>query len=167
MKGKYAAQAKNRLANLDNELLQEVVAERDTVRSERDRLAQELKELQRDLHAKAMAEAGRMARAEIERLKAEAAELRAAIPAREEELFRGLFRLYRKHDHIPAGGERVSFYRLMADTADLFKCSRILGDALADDLFVGEDGDHGRRDWRKRNSKSMRGMADLAEKGRI
>ncbi|WP_064078350.1 hypothetical protein [Prescottella equi] len=78
MKGKYAAKAKNRLANLDNEILQEVVAERDILKMERDALARELSEVERDVNARAMRKAGELASAEVESLQEGISSVRAA-----------------------------------------------------------------------------------------
>lgn len=68
MKGKYAAKAANRLADLDNELLQQTIAERDSLKAECATLERRLSQLSRDTNAEAMRRAGEIAATEISRL---------------------------------------------------------------------------------------------------
>ncbi|MET8648501.1 hypothetical protein [Nocardia aurea] len=74
-KGKYAAKAKNRLANLDNEILQEVVAERDSLKHDLDQTRQEIAELTRDVHSTVMRKAGELAAEELDRLRTQLRDL--------------------------------------------------------------------------------------------
>lgn len=121
MKGKYATQAKNRLANLDNELLQEAINERDTARAERDRIAQEMNELRRDFQAKAMAEGGRLAHDEVARLQAELAKIHRESASNSLKLFNKVMEIVDKYGlstgvkHSNLVRELVILFRLDED----------------------------------------------------
>jgi hypothetical protein len=65
MKGKHGALARNRLVRLDNELLVEVMAERDVLRTELDLALLRNEEQCRDANAVAMRKAGVMAAEDI------------------------------------------------------------------------------------------------------
>jgi len=65
-KGKYTAKAANRMANLDNELLQQAVAERDALRAELDVERLKVQAAERNLHSRAIREAGSIARADVQ-----------------------------------------------------------------------------------------------------
>jgi hypothetical protein len=65
MRGKYAAKAANRTANLDNDLLQAAIAERDEARAERDMVSLELQEAQRNQSSRALAAANVIAAEQV------------------------------------------------------------------------------------------------------
>lgn len=99
MRGKQAAKARNRLANLDNEILQEVVADRDSLREELDAERLKVKDVERDLNGKAMRLAGEMSRADVERLTGELNAERMGRANDKEHLAFGLFRLFAGDDY--------------------------------------------------------------------
>ncbi|MEN6535090.1 MAG: hypothetical protein ABFD89_15605 [Bryobacteraceae bacterium] len=65
-RGKYAAKAANRLANLDNELLQQTIAERDALSMELDVARLKLQESERNLYSRALREGASLAAADID-----------------------------------------------------------------------------------------------------
>lgn len=129
-KGKYAAKAKNRLANLDNEILQQVVAERDALRRERDELARRIEEGERSTNAIAMRKASDLAGEEIQRLTDELVEAKAFHASELERLCLEVFRLFDKHDPHFADASAGD------DFAELFGMGAQIGRMITESGFV-------------------------------
>lgn len=78
-KGKYAARAANRLANLDNELLQKVIKERDALASELDQERLKFQAAQRTLYSRVIKEAQSLAASDIAHANKRAEECRSEL----------------------------------------------------------------------------------------
>lgn len=130
-KGKYAAKAKNRLANLDNEILQDVIAQRDALKVERDNLSAQLEGASRDLVAKAMRKAEELSRQEVARLEAELRKERADRATEREQTCFELFRLFVETNARVNDGNYDSFAELfgMGDRIGELVISPTIGDA--------------------------------------
>lgn len=77
MRGKQAAKARNRLAALDNEIIAEVVAERDALKAERDALTVEVAILRRDTRSEALRIGADLAHDEVAHLQTRLADEQA------------------------------------------------------------------------------------------
>ena len=157
MRGKYAAQAENRRVNLDNQLLQQTTAERDAAKARIHVLEAQLHALSLDTTRRARELAAELAGADIARLEAEVADLQRQQPLRDEELFRGLMKLYGGHHQVPM--------LLLSHIAELFGCTHLLGDSLVEHILP-TDALESPRKLRRRASKGLRVLRDPSEQRR-
>lgn len=142
-RGKYAAKAANRMANLDNELLQQAIEDRNQAREERDAVLLELRALKRDMQGVAMREASRLAESEIRRLNDELREMQIRHIADNEEKFRKIVRtLKRGRLELP-------------EVAEILGYGSMLGEVVADEL-----GGMGAREYRRRTVSGERLLSD-------
>ncbi|MET8648502.1 hypothetical protein [Nocardia aurea] len=151
-RGKYAAKASNRLANLDNELLQRTIAERDALKAERDHLARQVHDLTRDSEALAMRRAGELAGVELTRLREEIAEENRQRPLRDEEQFRALCRIFKKYEKVPG--------KDLPEIAEIFGCGKIAGAIFEEEIFDGIEG-RGSRFQRRHSAKTYRIIEEI------
>jgi len=158
-RGKYAAKAKNRLANLDNEILQEAIAERDSLRMELDVERLKVQEAERLLHSRSMRKAGEIAADEVSRLRAEILQIRTSHRAEIERLGFAVARLIFPDGRVQLD-PRVDSNSLLANLADLFG----LGDKCGE-LIAHWGGDFAKRNYRRRDSKVFRVIAELHRQG--
>lgn len=152
MKGKQAAKAKNRLANLDNEILQEIVTERDALKADRDGLKKQLADAKRDLHAQVKRMAGELAGAEMARIRTELAEARIAFAEEKEGLAFKTFQMVLPDrlspDKFPAG--------MVEDLAEVFGMGPKLGE-----LIAHWGGMHAARGAKRRTAQTVRATVSL------
>lgn len=127
MRGKQAAKAKNRLANLDNEILQEVLAERDALKVERRALEKQLADAARDLNGQVARRAGELAREDIERLTGELRDERAGRAADKEQLGAQVFALVWSDDYEIRSSDHF------VGLARIFGMGHRLGELFAND----------------------------------
>lgn len=147
-KGKYAAKAKNRLANLDNEILQEVVAERDALKAELNKMTMDLNSVRRDINAQAMHKGAELAAADVNRISSELAEAKEFHASELEriafEAFKLIFPTEIRTKQI--GGN------LVYELPDLFGMGNRVGELMSETW----GGKHSTRDFSRRNAKWFR-----------
>lgn len=134
-KGKYAAKAKNRLANLDNELLQDVIAERDALKMELDAERLKVQAAERLLHSRALRLASQMSSEEMATLKAELAESAKRFAEETKRRANAVFRLF---DDGKMGGCTYEGYTRLAEILGV-------GDMFGELIAPGDASRHTRR----------------------
>lgn len=144
-RGKYAAKAANRMAQLDSELVNELRRELAAATHERDVARRDLEQLTRSMEVQARRLGSELAGAEILDLRRQLLDEKAARAADRERFADEVFDVFRKH-----GGELPAHGYL--ELADIFGASSKFGMYLT--------GGNGNRNQRRVNGRTARLVMD-------